>query len=88
LFQINGGSPRACYRGGQPAEEIVMNTRINEGRTDRMLRTVVGIALLAAFFAFPAAGWHWVGLLGIIPLVTGVVGVCPLYMILGITTRP
>ena len=62
--------------------------KLNEGRTDRILRVVVGLAMLAAFFAFPDAGWRWFMLIGLVPLVTGIVGTCPLYMLLGINTCP
>ncbi|HTZ18340.1 MAG TPA: DUF2892 domain-containing protein [Dissulfurispiraceae bacterium] len=54
----------------------------NEGSIDRALRVLVGLGLLAyAVFG----GWVW-GYLGIVPLFTGLVGSCPLYSILGIST--
>jgi hypothetical protein len=36
----------------------------------------------------PESPWHWVGLLGIVPLLTAAIGSCPLYTILGLSTRP
>jgi len=61
----------------------------NVGIFDRLARIVVGAALLA--FAFgalaPGTGWNWVGWIGVIPIVTGVVGTCPLYSLLGFSTR-
>ncbi|OYU18485.1 MAG: hypothetical protein CFE34_10350 [Rhodobacteraceae bacterium PARR1] len=61
----------------------------NEGTVDRALRIIVGLALLVWFFADQGAGfWHYAKLIGILPLVTGVVGTCPLYSILGISTCP
>lgn len=55
----------------------------NEGMVDRGLRIVVGLAVLSLAFVGPQTAWGW---LGVIPLVTGVVGFCPLYSILGINT--
>jgi hypothetical protein len=57
----------------------------NEGTIDRVLRVIVGAALIAIVFVGPQTPWGWIGL---IPLVTGLVGICPLYMILGINTCP
>jgi hypothetical protein len=59
--------------------------RINEGTLDRALRIVLGLALVSLTFLGPKSAW---GYLGIIPLVTGLVGFCPLYRALGITTCP
>lgn len=55
----------------------------NEGKVDRGLRVVVGLAVLSLAFVGPETAWGWVGL---VPLITGLVGVCPLYSILGINT--
>ncbi len=56
---------------------------VNEAGWDRGVRLVVGAGLLAAALAGPA--WPW-GLLGAVPLLTGVSGWCPLYTLLGIST--
>ena len=58
----------------------------NEGSLDRILRVVAGLALLAGFFVFPEAPYRWAFLIGVVPLVTGLAGTCPLYSILGINT--
>ena len=58
---------------------------INEGKTDRAIRVVVGIALLSLTVVGPKTLWGYIGL---IPLITGLVGTCPLYMVLGIRTCP
>lgn len=58
---------------------------INEGTLDRALRIVLGLALVSLTFLGPKSAW---GYLGIIPLITGLVGFCPLYRALGITTCP
>lgn len=59
--------------------------KTNEGTIDRVLRILVGIALIAIVFVGPKTPWGWVGL---VPLLTGLVGTCPLYTILGIRTCP
>lgn len=55
----------------------------NEGAVDRVVRVVLGLALLALVFVGPRT---WLGLIGVVPLVTGIVGSCPLYRLLGIST--
>ncbi len=54
----------------------------NIGQIDRLLRIVVGSLLL--YFAV-AAGQPW-GFIGIIPFITGTIGWCPLYRLMGMTT--
>ncbi len=60
----------------------------NEGPVDRAVRVVLGLALLALLGVGPVPGWGLAGLVGIVPLATGILGVCPLYSILGISTCP
>lgn len=60
----------------------------NVGGIDRILRIVVGLALLAGFFLNPDAGYRWLYLIGIVPLVTGLMSTCPLYSVLGLSTCP
>jgi hypothetical protein len=55
----------------------------NEGTADRALRVVVGLVLISLVFVGPQSPWGWVGL---VPLVTGLVGSCPLYSLLGVNT--
>jgi hypothetical protein len=62
--------------------------KTNIGGTDRILRIVVGIAMLVGFFALPDASYRWFLLIGIVPLATGLMRTCPAYSILGITTCP
>ncbi|MFZ7092217.1 MULTISPECIES: YgaP family membrane protein [Roseobacteraceae] len=57
----------------------------NEGTLDRILRVIVGLGLLAMVFVGPQTAWGWIGL---VPLLTGLVGYCPLYAVLGIKTCP
>ncbi len=58
----------------------------NEGSVDRILRTIVGIVLLVAFFMLPEASYRYWLLIGIVPLATGLLGSCPIYTIFGIGT--
>jgi len=60
----------------------------NIGAADRVIRVILGVALLAFFFLVPASPWHWAGLIGIVLLFTVVIGSCPLYTVLGLSTRP
>lgn len=60
--------------------------KTNVGKMDRVLRVVVGLVLLAAFFMLPEAGYRWLFLIGLVPLVTGLAGTCPLYAMFGIST--
>ncbi|MGB7287997.1 MAG: DUF2892 domain-containing protein [Salaquimonas sp.] len=60
----------------------------NEGGIDRAFRIVVGVVLLFVFFAYPDASWRYWALIGIVPLLTGLVGICPIYSLLGISTCP
>nr|WP_321456164.1 DUF2892 domain-containing protein [uncultured Cohaesibacter sp.] len=56
---------------------------VNVGKLDRVLRVIVGIVLLAIVFIGPKTLW---GLIGIVPLATGLFRFCPLYTIIGINT--
>ena len=58
---------------------------MNEGMTDRILRVIVGAVLLTLVFVGPRTPWGW---LGIIPLVTGLIGTCPVYTLFGLRTCP
>lgn len=55
----------------------------NEGPVDRIVRVVIGLFLLSMTVAWPQTAWGWVG---VVPLMTGVLGTCPLYRMLGIRT--
>jgi hypothetical protein len=57
----------------------------NEGTIDRTLRVIAGAALVSLVFVGPETPWGWIGL---VPLVTGLVGNCPVYSLLGISTCP
>ena len=57
----------------------------NEGTVDRVLRVIGGAALISLVFVGPETPWGWVG---VVPLVTGLIGNCPVYSLLGISTCP
>lgn len=55
----------------------------NEHPIERAIRVVLGIAGIAVVFVGPQTPWGW---LGLIPLVTGLAGSCPIYAVLGTGT--
>ena len=62
----------------------------NVGMVDRILRIAVGIALIAFSlnYLYPNTGYNWLGWIGVVPILTGVMGSCPLYSIVGMSTCP
>ena len=58
----------------------------NIGGFERVLRVVVGLALIAGYFMNGDGAYSWLYLLGIVPLATGVIGWGPPYAMLGINT--
>jgi hypothetical protein len=57
----------------------------NEGGLDRVLRVIAGLAVLSLAFVGPKTPWAY---LGLVPLLTGALGYCPLYSLLGLNTCP
>lgn len=57
----------------------------NIGGIDRSVRIVAGLVILALFFVLEGTN-RWWALIGLVPLVTGIVGWCPAYRVLGIRT--
>lgn len=57
----------------------------NEGTIDRVLRIVAGAGILSLAFVGPQTPWAYIGF---VPLITGLVGFCPLYSVLGLSTCP
>lgn len=55
----------------------------NEHTADRVIRVILGLGLLSLVWIGPQTAWGWVGL---VPLVTGLAGRCPLYRMFGIST--
>lgn len=62
--------------------------KANEGTVDRVLRLVLGVALLAvALFVLDGAAAVVVGVVAFVPIITGAVGYCPLYAVARIRTN-
>jgi len=59
--------------------------KTNIGKTDRILRAILGIGLISLAFVGPQTPWGWIGL---VPLVTALLGWCPAYLPFGISTCP
>jgi hypothetical protein len=57
--------------------------KANEGMLDRGLRIAVGLALIGLTLTGKIGVWGWIG---VIPLLTGAVGVCPIYKVLGVNS--
>ena len=64
-------------------KDVQMKT--NEAGWDRMVRVLAGLVLVGLAATQTVGWWGW---LGIIPLVTGAIGWCPLYTVLGLNTCP
>ncbi|MBG6080018.1 YgaP family membrane protein [Rubrivivax gelatinosus] len=57
----------------------------NVGGIDRILRIVLGLALIAMTLAGFIGVWGWIG---VVPLLTGAIGFCPLYPLIGFSSCP
>lgn len=56
------------------------------GKMDRAARVLIGLALLSMLFV--GGNWKWVGLLGLVPLLTALVGWHPIYGVVGVKPCP
>jgi fatty acid desaturase len=70
-------TPLTCYKE--------QKMKFNVGSTDRILRIVVGLALIVATLAGWIGVWGWIG---VVPLLTGIFKFCPAYTLLGMNTCP
>ena len=59
--------------------------KANVGGIDRILRIVIGLALIGLAVTGAVGIWGWIG---IVPLLTGLVRWCPVYPLLGISSCP
>jgi len=59
--------------------------KMNIGSIDKIIRILVGIFLVSMFF-WVDSGLKYVGVMGLVLLVTSFIGFCPLYSFLGINT--
>ncbi len=57
--------------------------KANEGSIDRVLRVVAGLALIGLTVTETIGAWGWIG---VVPLLTGIIGICPAYSIIGVST--
>lgn len=57
----------------------------NVGTADKIVRLVMALALFSLFFILPG-DQKWFGLIGFVPLLTGLLNWCPLYTIFGLNT--
>ena len=62
--------------------EVMFMFRTNESMIDRMLRIIAGIIILLVGLLYQS----WWGLIGLLPLLTGIIGFCPLYALFGWNT--
>ena len=61
--------------------------KANVGSVDKILRIVVGLGLLSLILILEGNA-RWWGLIGLVPLLTGLVNFCPLYTLFGFSTCP
>jgi hypothetical protein len=89
VTQVTDRSLRAAHTGfivppsRHQRKEAKMKT--NEGGIDRTLRIVVGLVLVALTLTGTIGMWGWIG---VVPVITGALGWCPAYTLLGISTCP
>ena len=66
-----------------------MKIKKNIGGIDQVLRITLGsilLSLVSLAFIGPQTSWAYLGFIGLIPLITGIIGYCPTYQLLGINT--
>ena len=61
----------------------------NVGSIDRIVRVILGVALIsfAMGYVAPGSGWNWIGWIGVVPILTALFGNCPAYSLVGCSTR-
>ena len=72
-----------CAECSAPDSEEVM-FGINEGIVDRIVRIGLGLGLISLAFIGPTTPLGW---LGLVPLLTGIIGTCPIYRLIGVRTN-
>lgn len=80
-MRYNAQTDPAVLLGGPTQKE--MNMSKNVGTADRIIRATIGLVAIALTITGRWAPWGWIG---IVPLVTGLVGYCPVYRMLGLNT--
>ena len=59
----------------------------NVGSTDMVIRYIIGVVLLSLLFIIPG-NLKFIGLIGLVPILTAAFSFCPLYDVFGIKTCP
>jgi hypothetical protein len=61
----------------------------NVGSIDRIVRVILGVALISFAMGYiaPGSGWNWIGWIGVVPILTALFGNCPAYSLVGCSTR-
>jgi hypothetical protein len=88
LICVKAQKPQECFDLQQRSrrnKEVEMT--LNIGTADRVLRIIIGLALVA-FAWWSTAPYAWLGYIGVVPLLTAAFGTCPAYSLLGINTCP
>ena len=57
--------------------------KANVGSTDRIIRFVLGAVIIVVGFYFKS----WWGLVGVVPIITGLLNYCPAYNLIGVSTK-
>ena len=57
--------------------------KANVGNTDRIIRFVLGAVIIVVGFYFES----WWGVVGVVPIITGLLNFCPAYNLIGVSTR-
>ncbi|MDP2363854.1 MAG: DUF2892 domain-containing protein [Ignavibacteria bacterium] len=57
--------------------------KANMGSADRIIRFILGAVIIALGFYFKS----WWGLIGIVPILTGILNFCPAYNLIGVSTK-
>jgi hypothetical protein len=78
-------APQTACNGHPAATFQEHPMKSNVGGIDRILRIVLGLALIALTLTGTIGAWGWIGL---VPLATAAFGFCPLYTVLGMNTCP
>jgi hypothetical protein len=83
--RVNTHEPHRCERIQDLQEHIV---RLNEASWDRVVRVILGVVLIGAGLIGVAGPFGWaLAAVGLVLVVTGIVGWCPIYAGLGIGTK-
>ncbi|MBY0578801.1 MAG: DUF2892 domain-containing protein [Burkholderiales bacterium] len=61
--------------------------KANVGNLDKIIRIIAGIGLFSLFFILEG-NLRFLGLIGIVPIATALIGWCPLYSVIGVSTCP